>query len=73
MMQPTDFWNLDDLPGLSTFDCTRLRAIHVQRKMGAPVVVIAEVAPQDTPQVVLDEHDDLVEILPTDAAKTLFA
>ena len=52
VMQATDFWNLGDLPGFSILDLTWLRAVHVQRKVGAPVVVVAEVAASDTRQMV---------------------
>ena len=50
MVKATDFRNLDDFPSLGALDVTRLRAAHVQPQVGAPVVVVAEVAPQHTPQ-----------------------
>ena len=63
VVDTTDFWDLNDHPGLNVLDCTRLWAVHVQREVGAPVVVVAEVAAQETPQVLLAEHDDMVEAL----------
>jgi len=68
VVKATDFWNLDDLPRLSALDVTRLRALPVQREMGTPVVVVAEVAPPHTPQMILVEHDDVIQTLPPDAA-----
>ena len=50
MVKATDFRNLDDFPSLHPLGFTWLRAVHVQRQMRAPVLVVAEVAPQHTPQ-----------------------
>jgi hypothetical protein len=72
VVQATDFWNLDNLPGLSALNVTRLRAIHVQRQMRASAVVVGEVAPQYPPQMVLVQHDDMVQTLAADAADQAF-
>ena len=53
VVEVADFRNLDDISGLSALDLTRLWAVPLQREVSAPVVVVAEVAAQDTPQVVL--------------------
>ena len=69
VVQPTDFWNFGDFPGLSALDVTWLRTVQVQGEVGAPVVVVAEVALQDRPQVLLAQHDDMVETLSPDTAE----
>ena len=56
MVKAPDFWNLDDFPGLSILDLTMLRTVPVQGEMGAPVVVVAEVAAQDPPRMVPAIH-----------------
>ena len=72
MVQAADLRHFGDLPGFRGLHHTRLWAVPVQRQMGAPVVVLAEVAPQHAPRMVFAEHDDVVEALPPDPADQPF-
>ena len=60
-----DFNNLADLRWLHR---PRLRAVHLQGLVTAPVVVMGEVVLEDPPQMPLAQNDDVVEAFATDAA-----
>jgi len=50
VMQPTHFWNLPDRANLRPLDQPWYRTIHLQRLVGAPMMVILKVPGQEPPQ-----------------------
>lgn len=72
MMQASDLPSPDDFPIPHILHCGRLWAVPLQGEVSASVVVVAEVPSQDTLQVLLIEHDDVIQALPPDAADQLF-
>ena len=67
MVEPTDFGDLDNLARFGWLHSPRPRAVHVQREVCPPVVVVAEVAAEDPPKVFLAEDDDVVQAVASDA------
>jgi len=55
--------DFNDLADLRRLDSPRLRAVHLQGLMAAPAVVVGEVVAEDSPQMTLIEHHDVVEAL----------
>jgi len=72
VVETAHFGDLDDFSSLEALDLTRLWAIPLQREMSALVVVVAEVTAQDPSQMVLIQHDDMVQTLPADTADQPF-
>jgi hypothetical protein len=66
MMQPTHFWDFPDQSSLGTLDRPRHRAIHSQRPMGAPVMIILEVPGQEPSQMSLMQDDHVIQTLAAD-------
>ena len=73
MMEPTDLWERNDVAHPWWFDCSRHGTILVEREMGPRLVVVGEVALQDSSQVFLVEDDDVIEALTPDASDHSFA
>jgi hypothetical protein len=67
MMQPTQLWHFTDQANLRPLGRPRHRAIHVQRPVRAPMMVILEVLGQQPSEMsrVQDEH--VVQALAMDA------
>ena len=68
MVEAAEVLNLDDPTLIDGMDWTRIRAVHLERLMAAPSVVIAKVAGQDPPQVPFVENDDVIQTLSSDTA-----
>ena len=49
VMQPTYLWDFPDQASVQLLDWPRLRTIHVQRPMCAPVMIVLEVPGQEPP------------------------
>ena len=69
MVQPADQRQLDYVPRLGQFDTSRVRAVFAQRQMRpAPVVVLRDELSQESSQMPLVHHDDVIEKLPPEGA-----
>jgi hypothetical protein len=68
MMQPSDFWHLLDWTECGRLDGARRGRVHVQGSMRAKPVIILEVPDQEAPQMLVPQHDYLVETFPADTA-----
>ena len=68
MMQATDFGNLHDPADLGEFDGPDVRGILVERKVGARLVVVRQVAGEGAAQVAFAKDDDMIETLAPDRA-----
>jgi len=72
MMEPTDQGQGDDVAVVGCFNCARFRSILVQRPVRAVLMIIAEIIRESPPQVVLVEHDHVVQTFATDGADQPF-
>ena len=73
MMQTTDFGNLArPCPPRRPLDGPGVRRILLQREVSSSAVIIGEVAGQDTAEVLLVEHEDMVQTLAPDRADEPF-
>lgn len=67
-MKAARFDDLDNLAYLGRLDRPRQRAVHLERPMTPPGMVMRQVVRQDAPKVPLAKDDDVREALATDAA-----
>ena len=58
MMQTADLRDLDDRTAIGLVGFPSLRAVHLQRPMNAPFMVVAEVRSEDSAQVHLVQDID---------------
>jgi hypothetical protein len=61
MVQATDFLDLDDESSVDCMGLTPVRAVHRERLVRSPPVVVAEVVSEDPLQVPLADHDHVIE------------
>ena len=66
MMEPADVRHLGQVAAIGGVDLTRLWAVHLQRSMGSPGMVVAEVVREDPPEMTLVDHDDVIKALAAD-------
>jgi hypothetical protein len=66
VVQAADYWNLHDLARRGELDRPEIGCVLVEREMGARLVVIIEVAGQDSTQVSFAENKDVIETLAAD-------
>jgi hypothetical protein len=64
MMQATDHREGDDVSLIGGIALAELGGVLVECEVGPGAVIVLEVLPQDAPQVLLCENDDVVEALP---------
>ena len=64
MMKSADLRHFDHSTAIGGLDLTRLWAVHLQRAMSSPSVAITEVGTERALQVLLVDHNDVVEALP---------
>ena len=64
MMQPADHREGDDLPPIGGLVLAEFGGVLVEREVGPGPVIVLEVLPQDAPEVLLRENDDVVEAVP---------
>ena len=64
MMQPADHREGDDLASIDGLALAVFRGVLAEREVGPRSVIVLEVVPQDAPQVLLSDHDDVVEAVP---------
>ena len=64
MMQPADHREGDDLPSIDGLTLAGFGGILAEREVGPGSVIVLEVLAQDVPQVLLSDHDDVVEAVP---------
>jgi len=67
-IQTTRLGDLNDLPEVGSLHRARGRAVHGQRTVTAPAVVVLEIVAEDPAQVPLAKDDDLGQALAPDAA-----
>jgi hypothetical protein len=60
VMQAADFWHCDDSAVLRRLHWSWLRAVHRQRQMRAPAMIILEVLGQELPQMSLVQDNHVV-------------
>ena len=61
MMQSADPGDGDDLAFIDGLRLAELRSVLTEREVGSGAVIVLEVPPEDAPQVLLTEDDDVVE------------
>jgi hypothetical protein len=64
MMEPADHREGDDFPSIDRLALARFGGVLIEREVGSGSVIVLDVLPQDAPQVLLSEDDDVVEALP---------
>ena len=64
MMQPADHREGDDVPPIDGLALTRFGGILIEREVGPEPMIVLEVLPQDAPQVLLSDDDDVVDAFP---------
>ncbi len=67
-IEAAGFRDLHDMAVLGPLHRPRRRAVHGERAVTAPAVVMLEVAAEEPPQVALVEDDDVVQALAANAA-----
>jgi hypothetical protein len=67
-MEATHFREGDDRALLRRLHRAGVRAIHGQRQMRTPAVVIVRIAGQEAPEVALAEDHNLIQAFPPGAA-----
>jgi hypothetical protein len=68
MVQAADLGKLHDLPRHGEHDRPEVGCVLVQRKVGARLMVIGEVAGQDAAEMSLAEDEDVIQALAPDRA-----
>jgi hypothetical protein len=61
MMRPADHREGDDLPAILGLALAELGGVLAECEVGPGSVIVLEALPQDAPQVLLSENDDVVE------------
>ena len=64
MMQAADHREGDDLPLIGGLSPAGFGGVLVEREVGPGSVIVLEVVPKDTPQVLLAKNDDVVQAFP---------
>ena len=64
MMQSADHGQTDDLPSIGGLALARFGGVLIEREVGSGAVIVLEVSPEDAPQMLLSEDDDVVEAFP---------
>src|SRR5262245_45040551 len=72
VVQAADFWELDDLASCGELDGPGIRCVLVEGEVGAYLMVIAEVAGQDSTQVSFAQHEDVIQALAPDRTDQAF-
>src|SRR6516165_1216004 len=72
MMQPADLRDCDDLALLRRFDLSWKWRVPLQGLMRARIVIIVQVIPQDSPQLVFTDDDQMIETLSANRADYAF-
>ena len=65
VMQAADLRNLNHLPEAHFLDRSGLWRILLKRQVGAILMVIVKIAPEDSPQMRFPENDDMVQAIAT--------
>ncbi len=68
MMQAAEILVLDNAAAIGGLDPARFRAVHVERLMRAPMVVVVEVVLEDPLKVPLVHDDHVIEAISPDRA-----
>ena len=68
LVKPADLRNRDHLAAVWRLDGASIRAVFVERQMGARVVIVIGVRDQDPAQVPLVNHDHMVKALAANRA-----
>jgi hypothetical protein len=68
MMESTEHGQGDYVALFGCFNCARFRSILVQRPVGAVLVMIAQVIRESPPQVLVVEHDHMVQTFAAEGA-----
>jgi hypothetical protein len=68
VMQAPNFGESHDLTCLGWLHASRHWAIHRQRQMGPPAVIIGKVAREDALEMPLVKDEHMIQTLPTDTA-----
>ena len=68
MMEASDLGDLDHAPAICWMNCSVFRAIHLQRLMSSPPVIVVEVAGEDAAQMSLIQHNHVIKAFSTDAS-----
>ena len=71
-IETASFLDLYDIAFLGSLDRARLGAVHGERAVAAPAVVVLEVVGEEPAQVTLTEDDDVVEALAANTADHAF-
>jgi len=68
MMQTANHREGDDLPSIDGLSLAWFGGVLVEREVGPATVIVLEILPEDAPQVLLSNHDDVVEAFPPKGA-----
>ena len=68
MVQPTHLWNGDDPSGVWRLNRSGLRAVLLERQMGAAAMVVFREAFEVSVQTALAEYDHVIQVLPPERA-----
>ena len=72
MVQAAHLWERDDLPLLRSLHWARCRGILVQPQMGPTPMIIGKIGFEQTVQVSLVEHDDVIQTFAADRTNQPF-
>ena len=72
-MKPTEHWLVGNRADILSLDRPRLRCILPKPQMRPRLVVVGQVFLHHSPQVLLAEHDHMVEAFPPDRSDDPFA
>ena len=72
MVQPAEIINLDHATATSRMDVSMFGAIHLQRLMSSPPVIVVEVAGEDATQMPLVQDNHVIKAFATDASDQSF-
>ncbi len=72
MMKTTDLWEPNHFTEFSRLNGSRLRCVQLERKMPPRSMVIPEVPIQHLPEMLLAEHDHVIEALAPDTPDDSF-
>ena len=68
MMKPTDFWYLHNPAFFRRLDFPGFRAILIQSKVTAAIVIMREIGSKRRAKRFLVDHNDVIEAFPSDRA-----
>ena len=72
MMKPADLRNLNDPALIGQLDLPGFRAILVQSKVAAAIMIIRKIGPKRRAKRFLVDHDDVIEAFPSDRSNQAF-